>query len=660
MKNEFQFLATCQKDAAKMLYDNGIAGLAITFFAACLLVLSFDNPQVNSFKYGWLAAMGAMLFIRLLDVLWWKKNHLNTDFNGQKSIQRFAIGAIATAFMWCVYSLYIFRHQEVIELACTIMIVSALAGGASTVLAANKTAATLYPVILLLPFSLALLFAGEEYQQILGVLGIGFTLVMYSIAAKSAEFTSQAIKLKNENMLLVHNMEEQVAQRTMEIHHLSNIDPLTGLSNRTAFLFKLQQQMDFCDYHQQNLAVLFIDLDGFKKINDSLGHEVGDQILKETAERLNQLQEKHLLCRWGGDEFLIAISNQTEHEIVQFGKQVIASINQSYMLGNNRLSLGATIGVAYFPEHSKDKLKLIELADTAMYFQKKLASCNVKVFSQELGNQLQREQKLKDRLAQAIENNELRLTYQPIQQSSDHKITSFEALIRWQLDGETIPPEELIMIAEQYGMIRKVGHWVLSNACQAAKLWNTNGRNISVSVNVSVIQFQDADFIDLVKKSLAQSQLSANLLHLEITETVFIVNPTMLFERIKVLQSLGIQVSIDDFGTGFSSLSVMQDLGVNIIKIDKVFVDKITTSGLAIIEAVMQIATTLGYKVVAEGVETKEQAMLLKKMGVHFLQGFYFDKPIELAELSDYLANADNNSFNNLDDFSLTSTDDNK
>ena len=288
MKNEFQFLATCQKDAAKMLYDNALAGLAISAFAAFLLVFSFDNPQIDNFKLAWLVTMCVMLLSRFLDVLWWKKNHLNTDFNGPKSIQRFAIGAIATAFMWCTYSLYVFQHQEIIELACTIMIISGMAGGASTVLAASKKTAVFYTLILLLPFSLTLLFAGEQYQQILGFLGLGFTLVMYTIAVKSAEFTSQAIKLKNENMLLVHNMEEQVAQRTMEIHHLSNIDPLTGLSNRTAFLFKLQQQMDFCEYHQQNLAVLFIDLDGFKKINDSLGHEVGDQILKVKQEDENE------------------------------------------------------------------------------------------------------------------------------------------------------------------------------------------------------------------------------------------------------------------------------------------------------------------------------------------------------------------------------------
>lgn len=654
MKTDIDLQHTHQQDAANMLYDNSIAGLFISFAASLVMVFSFDNQSTIMFKFGWLATISILIFVRLLDVIWWKENVKNTNFDGLKAINRYSLGTVLTALLWCAYSLYVFQHEGVIELASNIIIICGMAGGGATVLAASKKTSVLYSLILLLPFSIALLLSDVSYQQILGLLGFAYTAVLLMVTMKLADFTTQAIKIKNENMLLVHHMEEQVAERTKEIHHLSNIDPLTGLSNRTAFLFKLQQKMDFCEYHQQNLAVLFIDLDGFKKINDSLGHEMGDNVLKQTADRLVNSKEDQLLCRWGGDEFLIGLSNKKESEVIAYAKNIINKINQSYIVENNRLSLGATIGVAYFPEHAKDKMKLIELADTAMYFQKNLASSNVNVFSEGLSKKLIREQRLKDRLAQAIENEELRLAYQPIQQTDNSKITSFEALIRWQLDGETIPPEELISIAEQYGLIRKVGNWVLRTACEAAKEWNADGRNISVSVNVSVIQFHDDDFIEIVEKSLADSGLKANLLHLEITETVFVVNPKLLFERVKVLQSIGIQVSIDDFGTGFSSLSIMQDLAVNIIKIDKVFIDKISGSGLAIIEAVMQIADTLSYKVVAEGVETKEQALLLKSMGVHFLQGFYFDRPIEQENIAEYLNNADA-SYHTIDDFTLTS-----
>lgn len=631
-----------QKDRLNLLYGNNIAGLIVTFIASAFLVFYFRESQLNAFKINWFVLFSCVLLLRFADVLWWKIAHKTEHYNYTTAFVRFTLGNIVTALLWCTYSLMTYQNASTIEVTANAMIVSAMAGGAASALSGHKTLSFLYSFILLVPFAMALFLSNNHYQEAIGGLGFMLSFILLTISNKSADFTFAAIELKHQNALLVNHMEEQVELRTHEIYELSNIDSLTRLFNRDAFLKHLQEMLDDCVKTKESLALLFIDLDGFKKINDSLGHDIGDHVLSQTAIRLMQeVTDDFLLCRWGGDEFLIAAKNKSRLDIVEYANNLIKNIHQPYLVENNHLSIGATIGVSFYPEDTHDKYKLIELADTAMYFQKKTEPSHVKLFSKQLGLQLQREQLLKDGLSQAIENNELRLVYQPIISSVSGKIIAFEALLRWQHGDENISPDEFITIAEQYGLIRKIGSWVLKEACHAVKLWNQNGVAISVSINVSVIQLQDENFVEFVQKTLAEQQIPSELIHIEITETVFIEDTQRLFKHIKKLQKNGIKVSIDDFGTGFSSLSVMQNMSVNIVKIDRSFVDNIATSGLVIIEAVMQISNTLDYKVVAEGVETHEQATQLANMGVHFLQGFYFKKPMELNDVKLLLRESD-------------------
>ncbi|MGY0627125.1 MAG: putative bifunctional diguanylate cyclase/phosphodiesterase, partial [Paraglaciecola chathamensis] len=440
-----------------------------------------------------------------------------------------------------------------------------------------------------------------------------------------------------ENASLVEHMEAQVEKRTRKIYELSNLDPLTGLYNRTAFLNHVKLTLEHCVTQHQPMALLFIDLDGFKKINDTIGHDAGDQILTQTAQRLKEhCLDQQLLCRWGGDEFLIALPNTQQASAVAQAKNLIEHISQAYLFENTQLSLGATIGISLYPQHADNELQLIQLADMAMYYQKKRAISTSGVFSKELGDKLVREQYLKDGLARAIENKELSLSFQPIMASDNSEICAFEALLRWQKEQEHISPAEFIPIAEQHGLIRKIGTWVLNKACFVAASWP---KPIAVSVNVSVSQLQSEDFITIVEEALLTSGLPANLLHLEITESVFSFDKDIMIARIKILQSRGIKVSIDDFGTEYSSLSVMQDLAVNTVKIDRSFVSRLDSSGLAIVQAVVNIAHAFDYLVVAEGVETKEQAIILQNLGVHFSQGFYFSKPIPEKNVLQFIKN---------------------
>jgi EAL domain-containing protein (putative c-di-GMP-specific phosphodiesterase class I) len=311
-------------------------------------------------------------------------------------------------------------------------------------------------------------------------------------------------------------------------------------------------------------------------------------------------------------------------------------LSEPHHTENSVLSVGATIGIALYPEHAKTEDRLIQSADMAMYYQKKQGRSTVGVYSEQMDELYSYELRLKDALTKAIEQQQLRLVFQPIVSSKNSRVVAFEALLRWQLDDDNIPPDEFIGIAEQYGLIHEVGAWVLKAACLQARKWSLE-QPLAVCVNVSVIQLQDEHFITVVDDALSHSSLPGELLHIEITESVFAADTSIISNRIKQLQNRKIKVSIDDFGTGYSSLSVIQDLAINMVKIDRSFVNKMNTNGHAIISAVMHIASSLDFLVIAEGVETEAQAKELQKLGVHFLQGYHYAKPIEVEDIDSYL-----------------------
>lgn len=633
-KNNSKLNKYMQRDAAVLLYSNAVAGIFVSLLTSTFLVFAFTYPQVDPLKKIWWWGMLTLLTLRFLDVLWWTVKLKNTEFNGQKSINRFIIGANITAIMWSIYLVYCTTHNYDIELTTTIIAIAAMAGGSATVLAGHKFTVMFYPCVLLAPGSIGLILSEEHSLQLLGILGLSFALVMFIISRKSANFTNHTLFLKNENSVLIHRMEEKVKQRTQKIYELSNLDPLTHLYNRTAFLeqLKLVTQNATTPF-----ALLFIDLDGFKKINDSIGHKAGDEILKKTAERLNQFtQDKQLLCRWGGDEFLVVFANTNEATAVEKSKQLIELLSEPHNTENSVLFIGATIGISLYPTHANTEDRLIQLADLAMYYQKKQMRSTVGVFSQQMEKLFTYELYLKSALTKAIELNQLRLVFQPIVLSENLKISAFEVLIRWKLDDIDIPPDEFIPIAEQYGLIIEIGEWVLRKSCEQASKWNAK-EQVAVCVNISVLQLQDEHFISIVESALSNSLLPAKLLHIEITESVFASDLTLISNQIKCLQRIGVKVSIDDFGTGYSSLSAMQDLAVNIVKIDRSFVKKIDSNGKAIISAVMHISSELNFLVVAEGIETHEQAQALLQLGVHYFQGFYYSQPIEIENIQNYL-----------------------
>ncbi|MEO9274453.1 EAL domain-containing protein [Marinomonas sp. 5E14-1] len=625
-----------RQEALRLLYANVLTSTVVSALISTAFVFSFTREGDSSGQLIWLVVMTIVLSLRLFDLLQYRRKSSQHFVATPKDLWRFSSLCFLVSSTWGVYPLLFHPFSDSLELITTIIVLSGIGSGVTIMWSANKPTAIACILSMSVPYSILLLLSSDSYERVLGIMGMTYAIAMSLTASKLSSFTYKAIRLKNQNSQLLLTMEKKVDLRTQEIYRLSNIDRLTGFLNRTAFLKKLNKMT-----HSRTstpFALLFIDLDGFKQVNDSLGHEVGDKVIKETATRIASLSRGVFpVCRWGGDEFLLAYTFSTPEDIEPFTQQLIDIINLPHQTSQSKTWVGASIGISLYPQHGTHYDTLIQNADMAMYQQKRLEKGKVGYFNESLRLKIIRERFLSDRLVTAIEGNELRLVFQPIVRNTTRGIVGVEALLRWNLDGEEVSPVEFIPIAEQYGMIKSIGLWVVEKACQQIIDLSGKGEELTVSINVSIIQFQDKDFVDHVKELMSRLSFEPSRLHIEITESVFAADKAALITQIKALQEINIKISIDDFGTGYSSLASMQSLGVDIVKIDKSFIDEIHGSGSNIIHAVLQISQPMGYQVVAEGVETLDQVEVLNKIGVHYLQGYYFSKPLEIEQLKNYL-----------------------
>jgi diguanylate cyclase (GGDEF)-like protein len=642
------------------LYDNGVLGIFINALASSLMIFGLSNAETHSNRLIWWFSISTILLLRLCDLVEWKIQSSKLRSSGLLGIQRYAAGCIATAIAWSLYIFIFYNQLSNVELLFAVIVMSSLAGGSASLLAASSFTAISYSVILLLPISLIGLFAEQEHRQLLGILGLAFVLVIVFSCVKSSSFTLDAIYQKNLNALLVKemekeknhvakanqelefttsqlsqvniNLEDEVKRRTDEIFQLSNLDPLTQLVNRKAFTSDLEALIEQSVVKDCPLALLFIDLNGFKKINDTMGHKVGDSVLVQVTQRISAFSENNRVGRWNGDEFLVALPYSDQDTAMSIAKAIATSITQPMYVHGNELYLSASIGIAMAPTHSLSATELIQLADLTMCEQKKSDNKRPRLFSNDLKERVTASQIILEGLQHAMERKQFFLCYQPIQSAKDNVSFAFEALLRWDFNGKFIGPDVFIPLTEKSGLIKEIGAWVLNRACMDANHWQFN-QQAAVSVNVSVIQLMDDGFIRLLDNCLRSSGLAPERLHLEVTESTFVENKVKIRQQLEQIQARNIDVSIDDFGTGYSSLSQLQSLPVNFVKIDKSFVDNIEGKGEAIIRATLFIAHELNCKTIAEGVETKEQAIALSAMGVDYLQGYYFAKPMKNEDL---------------------------
>lgn len=461
------------------------------------------------------------------------------------------------------------------------------------------------------------------------------------------QYIELSIKLRDEGgCVLVFEDVSQRIQYETRINQLARFDELTGLCNRSFFLQQSKLLLNQATKSQQpeNGAVLFFDLDDFKRINDTFGHEAGDYILSSVADRLKRLLPSSAIgARYGGDEFVVFVTEDSCVDTIEhLAEQIVTEVAKDLMFNNQVLRYGASLGIARFPEDGNSIDRLLKLADLALYEAKGAGKNDFRNFTAEMEESLQERVKLESDLTKAVKHNQLELHFQPIICSSTGKTLVFEALTRWNNKGENVSPGLFIPIAEDLGLIDEIGKWTLLEACRQCSQWP---KDVSVAVNVSAVQFHIGSIVDSVQNALQQTGLEAHRLEVEITETAVLNDLTHATLKLEELSKLGVKISLDDFGTGYSSLSYLHKLPLNKVKIDKSFVDDIGTSerSRTLLKGITALGRALELKIVIEGIETVDQVAMLKtQYEVDFMQGYFFAKAMPSKEAAIYLTKTAN------------------
>ncbi|MBS9804704.1 EAL domain-containing protein [Bacillus toyonensis] len=430
-----------------------------------------------------------------------------------------------------------------------------------------------------------------------------------------------------------------------EIKYLAFHDTVTKIGNRAFFQKKLKRVIKNAKTTESEFALLYLDLDRFKAINDTLGHSSGDYILEELAKRFQSCLPSHThLSRIGGDEFTIIIENYTDEDFLfQLCNQLFECMKKPFVIHEHKLTLSLSIGIAIYPHSGIDTATLLKNANIAMYDAKAKELNSVSIYDDVIAKKIERRLRLEKDLPNALQNEELFLYYQPQVDSKSNKIIGAEALIRWNHpELGIISPYEFIPIAEETLQIISIGKWTLQQACEQMKRWHALGySHLKIGVNLSAKEFEQEDFVKSISSTLAKTGLPASSLDLELTERIAMMDERETLIKLRTLKSLGIHISIDDFGTGYSSLAYLPLYPIDTLKIPREFITMSETcdDGMEIIKTIITLANTLGMSVIAEGVETKEHVNFLQKNKCQFIQGYYYSKPIPIHTFTELLEN---------------------
>jgi len=458
----------------------------------------------------------------------------------------------------------------------------------------------------------------------------------------SAAYTRDPMGNKT-GAIFIFNDISAARAKSLELSHLAQHDFLTDLPNRVLLNDRITQAIAFAARYSKQLAVMFVDLDDFKKINDSLGHTSGDKLLQSVASRLVAcIRRSDTVSRLGGDEFVVLLS-QVEHaeDAAFISKKILSSLAEPFSVDKKHLDINASIGVSTYPDDGQDAETLIHKADTAMYAAKKLGRNNCQFFRADMQARFLERQILEGSLRFALSRNEFTLHYQPKIDLKTGEISGVEALLRWRHPTRgMIPPAQFVPIAEESGLIVPIGQWVLVQACRQARAWKDAGLPpVRMAVNVSAAEFMAKDFLSGVRAALISTGVDPHNLELELTETVLMRDAESAVRILHALKAIGVQLAVDDFGIGYSSFSYLQRFPLDALKIDRTFINEISAAGesATILSAMIDIGLSLKHRVIAEGVETPDQLHFLQKKGCSEGQGYLFCHPIIADKFAEFL-----------------------
>jgi diguanylate cyclase (GGDEF)-like protein/PAS domain S-box-containing protein len=446
---------------------------------------------------------------------------------------------------------------------------------------------------------------------------------------------------------IVHNYRD-VSQRKeteKQLEYRAYYDSLTGLPNRLLFRDRLVHSLAHAQRNRVGVAVMYLDIDHFKLVNDALGHSFGDRLLGEVAKRLQTaLRASDTISRIGGDEFSVLLPEVSSTEAVAgVARKILDSLARPFRLDGHDLFVTASVGISCFPSDGDDAETLLKCADAAMYRSKELGRNQAQLFTASMNERYVRRLALEQHLHHALEREQLELFYQPVYDRARRRFVSVEALLRWRdpVRG-LVPPSEFIGLAEETGLIIPIGGWALRAACAQLRQWHDMGLTLRMAVNISAVQLQQRDLIDLVRAALTENNISPEMLQLEITESAAMQNFELTLATLRELRAMGVGVAVDDFGTGQSSLIYLKHFPIDTVKIDKEFLKDVTfdDTAAAIVSYVINLAHTLQLQVVAEGVETEEQYTFLRHFACDMMQGYLFSRPLPASEIVPFLQQA--------------------
>jgi diguanylate cyclase (GGDEF)-like protein/PAS domain S-box-containing protein len=465
-------------------------------------------------------------------------------------------------------------------------------------------------------------------------------------AKKWMSLNIRAVRGADGKVLHFEGTAEDVTDRKIaeeRIQFLAYYDSLTGLPNRTLFELQLADVLSVTRRENGRAALLLLEFVRFKIINDSFGHQLGDRLLQEAAERIKRIVgESGIVARVGGGEFAILLTNiQDARKAVVTAEKMVAEMASKFSILGHSMNISFNIGTSIFPEHGSTGEALVQSADVALYSSKSDGQNKARLFTEEMNVPIMEQLTLENGLGMALDRNELFLVYQPQVDIRTKTITGLEALLRWQHPTlGLVPPAKFIGVAEHSGLIVPIGEWVLRTACAQAREWQDAGLPpVPIAVNVSAVQFRQQGFTELIRSVLRDTRLDPKYLELELTESLLLTNADVMFSILQDLRKMGVKLAIDDFGTGYSSLSYLRQFQVNRLKIDRSFMQDVAANpdGAAIATAIIKMARALNLEVLAEGVETEAQMSFLEAQHCYDVQGFYFSKPVGVAKVVEQL-----------------------
>lgn len=647
-----------QAELIRLLYMQIRPGLLGEIFAVSLIFITLN--EIIPFQ--WLALW--YLSAVLIALIRYRLIHQYLDANpppeaARKWLIKFIIGAIFSAIIWGLAGSMLIPEAYFLYQFFIILLLIGVSAAASPYYSPVPFIYTIFLTLAFVPFTIWLLAHGSYIYILLGIAAVIFAGLMLGTCYYNHKMLADSLNLRFTNSALMDDLKQ--AKKQLEevnkdlyaeiqerkqiqttLQDLATHDVLTQLPNRTLFHERLVQAINHAKRNKLKVAIILIDIDNFKKINNAEGHNAGDRLLQNITERLKQaIRSTDMVARLGGDEFVVLAEDiNNEHEAAAIARKICTRISEKFRIENTDIYLSASVGISFYPTDGDNTETLLKYADIAMYRAKEAGKNNFQFYTPSLHTAVVRKQTIENHLRKAIESEEFVVYYQPFFDLRHHKIIGMEALIRWQHpEHGLIPPLQFIPIAEETGLIIPIGEWVLRTACAQNKLWEQAGYRLELGVNISAIQFNEENLPRLINDILMETGLASSNLNLELTESLAMQNAEHTIASLNQLNEIGVLLSIDDFGTGYSSLSYLKRFPIDTLKIDRSFIADIQHDhdDAMITSAIIDMAHALKLKVIAEGVEYKAQYDFLQQKNCDLIQGYLISKPVLAAEFEQLL-----------------------